>query len=162
MCFVVELQHIYSNPLKGVAVETKEASETIEESVEAGIVEAAAEEVTEQEAIPATPLEQEQPLTEEESSASPLEEEPAASPEASTEQDLVEQENTEPVVEAVAAETSPVLEASSDNIPVELASAAEDWSEFSARKPEESVEENLSVAEESEEAVESGAAAASS
>ncbi|XP_018412604.1 PREDICTED: uncharacterized protein LOC108787524 isoform X4 [Nanorana parkeri] len=160
MCFVVELQHIYSNPLKGVAVETKEASETIEESVEAGIVEAAAEEVTEQEAIPATPLEQEQPLTEEESSASPLEEEPAASPEASTEQ--VEQENTEPVVEAVAAETSPVLEASSDNIPVELASAAEDWSEFSARKPEESVEENLSVAEESEEAVESGAAAASS
>ncbi|KAM5191499.1 protein MGARP [Mantella aurantiaca] len=169
----VEMHDLNSNGLKGVMVETTEGSGTTEEAVEAAIEEVSAEVVTDQEAVPAVSreeevieqevvttisLEQEQPVTEEEASPSPADE-PAVKAEVSTEQ--VEQENTEPVVESVAAEISPVLEAISDSIPEELASAAEDWSELSARKPEESAEENFPAAQESEEVVESEAAASS-
>ncbi|XP_040187038.1 protein MGARP isoform X3 [Rana temporaria] len=143
---------------QGATVETEEVSEITVEAVEGVIEEAVAEEVTEQEAVPTTSLEKEQPVAEEEATLSPSEEEPAVSAVASTEQ--AEQKNAEPVAEAVAVETSPVLEASSDNIPEELSSAAEDWSELSARKPEESVEIS-DAAQESEEAIESEVAASS-
>ncbi|KAG8592725.1 hypothetical protein GDO81_000604 [Engystomops pustulosus] len=124
--------------------------ETIEEAVEAAIEEAAAEEVTEQGAAPIASVEQEPTVTEEETAsaptqqepavvedetaAAPTQQEPAPSTDAASEQ--VEPLNTEPAEETLE-ETSPVLEASSDNIIEELASAAEDWSELTARKPEE-------------------------
>ncbi|XP_075704415.1 protein MGARP [Rhinoderma darwinii] len=74
---------------------------------------------------------------------------------------LVEPEKIESVEETLE-EISPVLEASSDNITEDLASAAEDWSELTARKPELIVEESAPPDQESEEAVESEEASASS
>ncbi|XP_044156818.1 protein MGARP [Bufo gargarizans] len=153
---------------KSDKVEASAVSETIEEAVEAAIEETAAEEVTEQEAAPSATLEQEQAVAEDEAAPAPTEDgaapapteqESAPSTEAASEQ--VEPENIEPVVENVE-ETSPVLEASSDNITEELASAAEDWSELTARKPEETVEESAPAAQESEEAVGSEQATTSS
>ncbi|KAG8592729.1 hypothetical protein GDO81_000604 [Engystomops pustulosus] len=147
-CLISELCHLSSPPLKGNKEEA--VPETIEEAVEAAIEEAAAEEVTEQGAAPIASVEQEPTVTEEETAsaptqqepavvedetaAAPTQQEPAPSTDAASEQ--VEPLNTEPAEETLE-ETSPVLEASSDNIIEELASAAEDWSELTARKPEE-------------------------
>ncbi|XP_068134627.1 protein MGARP [Hyperolius riggenbachi] len=118
--------------------------------------------VTEEETSP-TPAEEEQAVTEDEiSPPAPAEEEPTVTVEASTQQ--VEIENVEPVAEDLPAETPPVLEASSDNIPEELASAAaeqEDWSELSARKPEEAAEESTAAGEEVENSVEAEVSASS-
>ncbi|XP_073497896.1 protein MGARP [Phyllobates terribilis] len=112
----------------------------------------------EQETTPIPPLEREQ--AGDEAASAPTEQEPAPSPEAASEQ-AEEPENIESVGETLE-ETSPVLEAGSDNIAAELASAAEDWSELTARKPEEADAENAPVAQESEEAVVSEEATASS
>ncbi|KAM3936542.1 protein MGARP [Leptodactylus fuscus] len=167
-CLLLEPYHLYSPPLKGNNAEASTVSETIEESVEATIEEAAAEEVTEQEeAAPSATLEQEQTVAGDEVVSEPTEQEPAPSTEAASEQ--VEPEQSESVGETLE-ETSPVLEASSENITEELASAAEDWSELTARKPEETAEktveetaeETAPAPEESEESVETEQASASS
>ncbi|XP_075050855.1 protein MGARP [Mixophyes fleayi] len=138
---ITMMKHLYSNPLKG------------EEAAESVIEEAAVEEITEQEVV----------VTEEEAPPASTEQEPAPSSEAATVQE--EQDVIDPAVESSDVETSPLLEANSDNIPEDLASAAEeaeDWAELSARKPEEAVEENSPAAQESDEVVESEQAAASS
>ncbi|XP_069834719.1 protein MGARP [Dendropsophus ebraccatus] len=158
---------------KSDKVEASAVSETIEEAVESAIEEVAAEEeVTEQETAPAAPVEEETAAeaasastepeaesaptesvsasTEPEPESAPTEPELEASTEAAAEQ--VEAENIEPVGETLE-ETSPVLEASSEDITEELASAAEDWPELTARKPEETEVDSAPAAQEVEEAV---------
>ncbi|XP_063812507.1 protein MGARP [Pseudophryne corroboree] len=155
---VMTLHHLYSNPLKGEKEKAVEVSETTEEEGVSALEDAAAEEVPEEEAVLSTS--QEQVVVEEEATPALTEQEPASSPEAATVQ--VEQEHIEPAKESSDVETAPLLTASSDNIPEELASAAEDWSELSARKPEEAVEENAPAAQENDEIAETEKASESS
>ncbi|CAH2301012.1 MGARP isoform X2 [Pelobates cultripes] len=154
---------------KGLEAEPNDVSEAIEEAAESVTVEAVAvtvEDVTEEESIQTASLEEEQPLIEEQETASPAVEEITASSEVTP---TPVEERIEVTEEVLGGSSSPVLEAVSDNVLEDLASAVEelasptdDWSELSARKPEEIVEETLQVTEECNEIEESEKVAASS
>ncbi|KAM4809776.1 protein MGARP [Rhinophrynus dorsalis] len=139
------------------AVESEAAPLPGEEAVSNSVSEAfgpvAAEKVKMQETVPAAPLEQGEALTEEKT---PIPTESAVQSEATP---LPAEQVSGSSEEASETASVPVVEEISDNIEVELASAAEDWSELSARKPEEVREE---VSQVGAEVVESEEVSASS
>ncbi|OCT99795.1 fibrous sheath CABYR-binding protein isoform X1 [Xenopus laevis] len=120
-----------------VSVQGEEAESSnvaTEEVIVAVTVEAvAAEESEKQDTTPAAPL-----VTEETLEDVAVSEEPVAELDAAP----LSAQNTGTIAAASAEELSPVLEETSVNIPEELAAAAaDDWSELSAHKPEDAVEE---------------------
>ncbi|XP_053315434.1 protein MGARP [Spea bombifrons] len=149
---VPEPPECFSQSLKGLPVEISVVSETVEEKVESVTVEVVATEVVVDQQTG------DQPVVGEGASL-PTEQELRTGSEAAP----APEESTESIEAVTDASPAPVLEAQTDNIQEELASAAEDdWSELSARKPEEVLEETSLAKEEIDENVESKEAAASS
>ncbi|KAM4706611.1 protein MGARP [Discoglossus pictus] len=157
--------HVYSNPLQGEEAETsivsEEAAQAVTVEAVAVAAEEAVEEVIEQETVPTASLDPEETVSDEVTPvATEVAEEQEPTP--SAEVAPVQEEQDVGSTEQISEETSPILETSSDDIQEELSSAAEDWSELSARKPEEAGEEALQDTEGQVEAVESEEVSASS
>ncbi|XP_053556183.1 protein MGARP [Bombina bombina] len=156
----------FESNLRLTEAEASDVSEVNEEAADVATLEAVAvavEEVTEQEALPTESSETQEVVVEvvEMPAATEHAEEIEPTPNAEDAPAQVEQDigSSDEVSEVT---SSPTLEASVDNIQEELVSAAEDWTELYARKPEEAITETSQETQVTDETVESEEVAASS